>query len=180
MFCRQCSRFRCTSSGSLIPSSLSAAVGLEQAQPDFADREELGERVPQPVDGPGRPRRWRPSGSAFPRRARQPLQVRSYPASLLPYARVRQLSALVAGLSDDDEWTTGDVTSMIANRTLASSVIYIVNVAHRLSRGQLLRGDVRRGDSGLNLECGPGFSVHGMRVDQATGHLTVGQLASRT
>jgi DNA-binding transcriptional MerR regulator len=33
---------------------------------------------------------------------------------------------------------------------------------------------------GLNLECGPGFSVRGMRVDQVTGQLTVGQLASRT
>lgn len=79
-------------------------------------------------------------------------------------------------MSDDDEWTTGDVTSMIANRTQ----INIVDVAHRLSRGQLLSGDVRRGDSGLNLECGPGFSVHGMRVDQVAGQLTVGQLASRT
>ena len=33
---------------------------------------------------------------------------------------------------------------------------------------------------GLNLQCGPGFSVRGMRVDQVTGQLTVGQLASRT
>jgi len=32
----------------------------------------------------------------------------------------------------------------------------------------------------LNLEYGPGFSVRGMRVDQVTGQLTVGQLASRT
>jgi len=30
------------------------------------------------------------------------------------------------------------------------------------------------------LEYGPGFSVRGMRVDQVTGQLTVGQLASRT
>ena len=33
---------------------------------------------------------------------------------------------------------------------------------------------------GLNLQCGPGFSVRGMRVDQVTCQLTVGQLASRT
>ena len=32
----------------------------------------------------------------------------------------------------------------------------------------------------MNLECGPGFSVHGMRFDQVAGQLTVGQLASRT
>ena len=30
------------------------------------------------------------------------------------------------------------------------------------------------------MECGPGFSVRTMRVDQVTGQLTVGQLASRT
>ena len=32
----------------------------------------------------------------------------------------------------------------------------------------------------MNLECGPGFTVRSMRVDQITGQLTVGQLASRT
>ena len=39
------------------------------------------------------------------------------------------------------------------------------------------RHNARRG---LNLKCGPGFSVHGMRVDQVTERLTVGQLAART
>jgi DNA-binding transcriptional MerR regulator len=32
----------------------------------------------------------------------------------------------------------------------------------------------------LNLECGPGFIVRYMKVEQVTGQLTVGQLASRT
>jgi DNA-binding transcriptional MerR regulator len=32
----------------------------------------------------------------------------------------------------------------------------------------------------LNLECGPGLNVRSMRVDQATGQLTIGQLAARS
>ena len=32
----------------------------------------------------------------------------------------------------------------------------------------------------MNLEYGPGFTVLGMRVDQVSGQLTVGQLATRT
>jgi DNA-binding transcriptional MerR regulator len=48
------------------------------------------------------------------------------------------------------------------------------------SRGGRAAGHGSFGEKGLNLKCGPGFSVPVMRVDLVTEVLTVGQLASRT
>jgi DNA-binding transcriptional MerR regulator len=96
-----------------------------------------------------------------------------------PYPRGSLAGGYCARLSE-----TGDVVN------LDYAPLFIDGVEHGTGRpasrlGAALASPPREvsydaGHPGLNLDCGPGFTVRSMRADQVTGQLTIGQLASRT
>ena len=65
-------------------------------------------------------------------------------AQLLPPSSVR-FPATVAGMSDDDEWTPGDVTSMIANPLYAINIDEGLAVPHEplISEDDWVKANVR-------------------------------------